>query len=143
MDDVKSKKTYEIGNRDFFEVLKVIVFSVIGVAFFFFPVFLDKNIVSPVVYISDFVYLRHVKFAYICTILFISLVLVKQIVKKEKGVFVIADILIKILSILILVIFLFKNEFVFFKDSDLVQIMKESLFKLVVFFPISVVFLPF
>ena len=142
MDDVKSKKTYKIRDRDFFEVLKMIVFSVIGVGFFFFPIFLNKNIVSPVVYISDFVYLKHAGFVYVCTILFISLVLLKQIIKKEKGVFVIADILIKILSILILAFFLFKNEFILFKDLDLVQIMKESLFKLVVFFPISAVFLP-
>ncbi|MGM9530218.1 hypothetical protein [Intestinibacter sp.] len=138
MEDIK-----QLSDKDFFEVVKIVVFSAIGVVFFFLPLFVNKNIVSPVIYISDLVYLKHRGFVYTCTILFISLVLIKEIIKKEKSLFVRLDIFLKILSLLILAVFLFKNEFIFFEDQDLVQIMKESIFRLVVFFPISAVFLPF
>ena len=143
MDDIKSKKTYELNDRDFFKVLKINVFSVIGVGFFFFPLCINKRILSPVSYISDLIYLNHRGFIYFCTVLFISLVLVKEITKKEKSIFLRIDILLKILSLLILIIFILKNEFIFFQDENLVQIMKESIFKLSVFFPISSIFLPF
>lgn len=73
-------------------------------------------------------------------ILFISLVLIKEIYEKEKN---ILDIAIKIISIVILIIFVFKNEFIFFKNQDLVKIMEESIFKFAIFFPISAMFLPF
>ncbi|MGN1033411.1 MAG: hypothetical protein ACI4PU_08075 [Intestinibacter sp.] len=143
MDGIKSKTTCEITGSDFFEVLKTTVFSGIGILFFFFPLFIHKRIVFPVFYISDLVYLEHRGFIYLCTILFILLVLLKQIISAEKSIFVEIDIFVKVLSISILAIFIWKNEFIFFQNEDLVQIMKEGVFKLSVFLPISAVFLPF
>lgn len=132
MDEIKSKNS----DKYFFEVIKTISFSIVGIIFFFLPFSGD----SLVFYISDLIYLKHQKFIYLCMILFISLVLIKEIYEKEKN---ILDIAIKIISIVILIIFVFKNEFIFFKNQDLVKIMEESIFKFAIFFPISAMFLPF
>lgn len=132
MDEIKSKKN----DKNFFELIKIISFSIIGITFFFIPF----SRISPVFSISDLIYLKHQKFIYLCMILFISLVLIKEIYEKEKN---ILDIAIKIISIVILIIFVFKNEFIFFKNQDLVKIIEENIFKFAIFFPISAMFLPF
>ena len=53
------------------------------------------------------------------------------------------DIVLKFISLLILIVLTTKNEFIFFKDENLIQIMKESIFKIIIFLPISSIFLPF
>ncbi|WP_455544139.1 hypothetical protein [Intestinibacter sp.] len=142
MDDVKSKKTQEIRRDDFFELVKLIVFSAIGSCVFFLPLIINRQVVFPVFFITDLVYLKYEQFVYICIIAFIALLCIKEIGKKEKSIYDKIDIVLKLISLVIFIILITKNEFIFFRDDNLVQIMKESIFKVIIFLPISSIFLP-
>lgn len=143
MDDVKSKKTQEIKGDDFSDLIKLVIFSGIGCCVFFLPLRVNNQIVFPVFFITNLVYLKYEEFIYICIIVFISLLCIKEISKKEKTILDKVDIVLKLISLLILIIITTKNEFLFFKDENLIQIMKETIFKVIIFLPISSIFLPF
>lgn len=143
MDDIKSKKTNDIRGDDFSELVKLIIFSGLGVCVFFLPLIINRQVVFPIFFITDLIYLKYEQFVYVCMIVFISLLCIKEIGKKEKTIFDKIDIVLKFVSLLILIILTTKNEFIFFKDDNLIQIMKESIFKVMIFLPISSIFLPF
>ena len=143
MDDVKSKKTQEIKGDDFSELIKLVLFSGIGCCIFFLPLSINRQVVFPVFFITNLVYLKYEGFVYICIIVFIALLAIKEIAKNEKTLIDKVDIVLKFISLLILIVLTTKNEFIFFKDENLIQIMKESIFKIIIFLPISSIFLPF
>ena len=143
MEGVKSKKNCDLKDKDFFEIIKTLIFSIIGVSFFFFPLIVDKKLTSPVFYLSDFIYLNHRNFVYTCIVVFIFLFLIKSVSKKEKSIFDKSFILLRVLSIIILTVLILKNDIIFIKNEDLAQIMKDNIFKLTVLFPLSALFLPF
>lgn len=143
MDDVKSKKTQEIKGDDFSELIKLVLFSGIGCCIFFLPLSINRQVVFPVFFITNLVYLKYEGFVYICIIVFIALLAIKEIAKNEKTLIDKVDIVLKFILLLILIVLTTKNEFIFFKDENLIQIMKESIFKIIIFLPISSIFLPF
>lgn len=132
-----------IREGDFFELIKSISFSVFGVFVFFMPMLIKEEIVSPVLFISDLIYIKYQEFIYFCVIVFIVLLSIKQICKKEKSILDIIDTCLKFVSVVVLIVLIIKNKFIFFKDENLLQIMKNSIFKLTIFFPVSSIFLPF
>lgn len=140
MDDIKSKKKKDVNLLD---LIKIIVFSFLGIIIFFFPVIINKQILSPIYFLTNLIYLKYEKFVYICVIVFISLLCIKEIGKKDKNILNKIDIILKIIAIFILIIFTTQNEFVFLKEYNLFQIMKDSIFRLVILFPISSLFLHF
>ena len=143
MDDIKPSKSTKISEIDFKDFIKIISFSTLGICIFFFPVIINKQLIFPIFFITDLVYLKYEQFVYICVVVFISLLSIKQIGKNEKDLIDKIDITLKLVSLLILIILITKHEFIFFKDEDLVQIMKESIFKITILLPISSLFLPF
>ena len=62
-----------IREGDFFELIKSISFSVFGVFVFFMPMLIKEEIVSPVLFISDLIYIKYQEFIYFCVIVFIVL----------------------------------------------------------------------
>ncbi|MEI3234247.1 MAG: hypothetical protein V8S33_07530 [Intestinibacter bartlettii] len=143
MDDIKPSKSTKISEIDFKDFIKIISFSALGICIFFFPVIINKQLIFPIFFITDLVYLKYEQFVYICVVVFIALLSIKQIGKNEKDLIDKIDITLKLVSLLILIILITKHEFIFFKDEDLVQIMKESIFKITILLPISSLFLPF
>ena len=143
MDDIKPSKSTKISEIDFKDFIKIISFSTLGICIFFFPVIINKQLIFPIFFITDLVYLKYEQFVYICVVVFIALLSIKQIGKNEKDLIDKIDITLKLVSLLILIILITKHEFIFFKDEDLVQIMKESIFKITILLPISSLFLPF
>ncbi len=110
---------------------------------FFLPLSINRQVVFPVFFITNLVYLKYEGFVYICIIVFIALLAIKEIAKMKKTLIDKVDIVLKFISLLILIVLTTKNEFIFFKDENLIQIMKESIFKIIIFLPISSIFLPF
>ena len=141
MDDIKPSKSTKISEIDFKDFIKIISFSTLGICIFFFPVIINKQLIFPIFFITDLVYLKYEQFVYICVVVFIALLSIKQIGKNEKDLIDKIDITLKLVSLLILIILITKHEFIFFKDEDLVQIMKESIFKITILLPISSLFI--
>ncbi len=110
--------------------------------YIFFPIIINKQLIFPIFFITDLVYLKYEQFVYICVVVFIALLSIKKIGKNEKDLIDKIDITLKLISLLILIILITKIETIFFKDEDLVQIMKESIFKITILVPISSLFLP-
>ena len=125
MDDIKPSKSTKISEIDFKDFIKIISFSTLGICIFFFPVIINKQLIFPIFFITDLVYLKYEQFVYICVVVFIALLSIKQIGKNEKDLIDKIDITLKLVSLLILIILITKHEFIFFKDEDLVQIMKD------------------
>lgn len=130
-------------DKDFFEIIKTLIFSIVGLSFFFFPLIINNEVMSPVFFLSDFIYLNHQKFVYTCTLVFIILFLIKEASKDKKSIFDRISILLKVLSIIILIVLILKNNIIFIQNRDLEQIMKDNLFKITVLFPLSCLFIPF
>lgn len=143
MDEIKSGKSTRVSEIDFKDFIKITGFSTLGICIFFFPIIINKQLIFPIFFITDFVYLKYEEFVYICVVVFIALLTIKKIGKNEKYLIDKMDITLKLISLLILIILITKNEFIFFKDENLVQIMKESIFKIIILVPISSLFLPF
>lgn len=129
-------------DKDFFEIIKTLIFSVMGLSFFFFPLIINNEVTSPVFFLSDFIYLHHQNFVYTCTLIFIILFLIKEVSKDKKSIFERISILLKVLSIIILIVLVLKNDIIFIQNRDLEQIMKDNFFKIMVLFPISCLFIP-
>ena len=126
MDDIKPSKSTKISEIDFKDFIKIISFSTLGICIFFFPVIINKQLIFPIFFITDLVYLKYEQFVYICVVVFIALLSIKQIGKNEKDLIDKIDITLKLVSLLILIILITKHEFIFFKDEDLVQIDRKS-----------------
>ena len=84
MDDIKPSKSTKISEIDFKDFIKIISFSALGICIFFFPVIINKQLIFPIFFITDLVYLKYEQFVYICVVVFISLLSIKQIGKNEK-----------------------------------------------------------
>ena len=73
MDDIKPSKSTKISEIDFKDFIKIISFSTLGICIFFFPVIINKQLIFPIFFITDLVYLKYEQFVYICVVVFISL----------------------------------------------------------------------
>ena len=109
MDDIKPSKSTKISEIDFKDFIKIISFSTLGICIFFFPVIINKQLIFPIFFITDLVYLKYEQFVYICVVVFIALLSIKQIGKNEKDLIDKIDITLKLVSLLILIILITKH----------------------------------
>lgn len=143
MDDVKSNTSYEINGSDFSSIIQMIIFSSLGIFIFFFPLKIKGEMITPIIYIYEYIELTQEKFIYLYIFIFIALFAVRLYFDKQKDFKSTLDMVIKFISLLIVILLIFDKTSILFANEKIAIIMKESLFRLSILLPLAGVFLPF
>lgn len=141
MDVVKNSKSYEKRkNEDFENILKMVVYSFIGVIIFFIPININNEFKTILYHISDTIQRNYNNFLEISIVIYSFLIILKNYKEKNKSKI---TIFLKFLSLLILISLFYSETSLFIKDENTILIIKTIVFNLITVLPISSIFMPF
>ncbi|MBQ3420290.1 MAG: hypothetical protein IJH34_01190 [Romboutsia sp.] len=141
MDEVKSIKKYEKESNEYFEsILKMIVYSLVGIIIFFIPININNELKTILYHISDKIQMSYNDLLEFYIIIFISLMTLKDYKRKSINKIII---FLNFLSILILIDLFYNETYLFIKDENIILILKSIIFDLITLLPLSSIFIPF
>ena len=141
MEGINNKKNYEENSdSDSIYILKMIIYSVIGIGTFFIPININNQNQTILYHIVDKIQLSYNNFLQICIVVFISLGSLKLFIDKERSK---TFLFFRFLSILIILNIFYGKNYIFFKNDNTILIIKEIILNLVTVLPISSIFMPF
>jgi nucleoside recognition membrane protein YjiH len=139
MDVVKNSTSYEKRkNEDFENILKMVVYSFMGVIIFFIPININNEFKTILYHISDTIQRNYNNFLEISIVIYSFLIILKNYNQKSK-----ITIFLKSLSLLILISLFYSETSLFIKDENTILIIKTIIFNLITVLPISSIFMPF
>ena len=136
----KSKNYEEKSNSDYTYILKMIIYSLIGIVIFFIPININNQNQTILYHIVDKIQFSYNNFLQICIVIFISLESLKLFIYKKRSKIYL---LFRILSILIILNIFYGRNYIFFKNDNTILIIKEIILNLATSLPISAIFMPF
>ena len=141
MEGINNKKNYEENSdSDSIYILKMIIYSVIGIGTFFIPININNQNQTILYHIVDKIQLSYNNFLQICIVVFISLGSLKLFIDKERSK---TFLFFRFLSVLIILNIFYGKNYIFFKNDNTILIIKEIILNLVTVLPISSIFMPF
>ncbi|MBC5996276.1 hypothetical protein EAI30_10685 [Romboutsia ilealis] len=141
MEGINKNKNYEENsNSDSIYILKMIIYSIIGVGIFFIPININNQNQTILYHIVDKIQLNYNNFLQVCIIIFISLGSIKLFIDKKRSKTFLS---LRFLSVLIILNIFYGRSYIFFKNDNTILIIKEIILNLVTVLPISSIFMPF
>ncbi|MCR8745069.1 hypothetical protein [Romboutsia lituseburensis] len=128
---------------EFANILKLIIYSIIGIAVFFIPIKINGHYWTIIYHISYKLQTQANSFLEICIIFYVSLSCIKSIfISKKNGTNEILNYIRLFSLIIILSIFCGKNEIIFL-DDNVSLLIYELVMNISTVFPISAIFITF
>jgi len=141
MNEVKNINKYEKESSEYFEnILKMIVYSLVGIIIFFIPININNELKTILYHISDKIQMSYNDLLEFYIIIFISLMTLKDYKRKSINKIII---FLNFLSILILIDLFYNETYLFIKDENIILILKSIIFDLITLLPLSSIFIPF
>ncbi|HSQ87938.1 hypothetical protein [Romboutsia sp.] len=141
----KKNKVEESTENDFIDILKLIIYSFVGIFVFFIPIKLNGQSLTVIYHIAYKLQSEAKSFLQICITVYVTLGCLKPIFLNKKKKIVSSNIFLytRLFSILIIVnIFYGKNTIVFLNDNILL-LMEELILNIATVFPLSAIFITF
>lgn len=146
MDNINNENEfYQTIDSNFFNILKIILYSLIGIIIFFIPIKIDGQTKTILFHIVYKVQLEGRLFIQACVVIYITLGCIKELIKNIKKSLGIKKLLIyaRIFSVLIIInIFYGKNESIFL-EQNLLLLTEEIILNIATILPLSAIFMPF
>lgn len=136
------RKNITFQSDEFNNVIKILIFSLIGVIIFFIPIKINNQSETIIYHLAYYLENKILVVIEVSIVIFTILSTLKSIFQDEKYFFYKIFILVRIFSILILVSFIFEKEYIFINDDRLVFILRDLITTLIILLPISSVFMP-
>lgn len=133
------------GDFESLEIIKVIIYSLIGIVIFFVPIRLDNQTKTLIYHMSYKLQNYAGNFIKICTVVFVSLGGIKNIFisRGEKFNLKKMFIYIKLLSVLIIIDVFFGSNKVFLISDNTTLILKDIILNLITLLPLAAIFMVF
>lgn len=139
MEGIDKNKSYEKDNNDSIYILKMILYSIIGIIIFFIPIRINNQTQTMLYHISDVIQLNYREFLKIYIILFMLIGSIKSFINNKNKIYL----FFKILSVTILLNVFYGNNYIFFQNDNTPLIIKDVVLNLITVLPISSAFIPF
>ncbi|MGL6065069.1 MAG: nucleoside recognition domain-containing protein, partial [Fusobacteriaceae bacterium] len=141
----KEKESYLYSSCEFIDIFKLVAYSSIGIFIFFIPIKLDGQTKTMLYHIAYKLQLNAEPFLEICTIVYIFLGCIKELLinhKKKIGIKKIYTYL-RLFSIFIIAsIFYGKSNFILLNEN-IIFLIKEIILNLITVLPLAAIFMPF
>lgn len=141
----KKNKVEESIENDFIDILKLIIYSSVGIVVFFIPIKLSGQSLTIIYHISYKLQAEAKSFLQMCITVYVTLGCLKPLFinKKKKidsgNVFL----YIRAFSILIIVNIFYGNNKILFLDDNILLLMEELILNIATVFPLSAIFITF
>lgn len=139
----KDTKSNNITIDNFFEVSKVIIYSIIGIVIFFIPISIDNQTKTILNHIAYRLQINYGDILKICTVIYIILGVTKSILSKNKSNIQVIYSYLKVFSIFIVISLFYSKYSIVLLDDNIAFILEETILNLITVLPLSAVFLPF
>lgn len=136
-------KSNNINIDNFFEVSKVIIYSIIGIVIFFIPISIDNQTKTILNHMAYRLQINYGDILKICTVIYIILGVTKSILSKNKSSIQIIYSYLKVFSIFIVISLFYSKYSIVLLDDNIAFILEEMILNLITALPLSAVFLPF
>ena len=144
MDSIsKEIKSQDINIDNFFEKVKIVTYSLIGIVVFFIPINIDnqtKTIIHHIVYNLQ---INYSKFLQVCTIIYLILGVIKSIISNHKNKLTNIYSYLRIFSIFIIISIFYNKNLIILLDETTSLILEEMILNLITLLPLSAIFMPF
>ena len=144
MDSIsKEIKSQDINIDNFFEKVKIVTYSLIGIVVFFIPINIDnqtKTIIHHIVYNLQ---INYSKFLQVCTIIYLILGVIKSIISNHKNKLTNIYSYLRIFSIFIITSIFYNKNLIILLDETTSLILEEMILNLITLLPLSAIFMPF
>jgi len=141
MNEVKNINKYEKESSEYFEnILKMIVYSLVGIIIFFIPININNELKTILYHISNKIQMSYSNLLEFCIIIFTLLMTLKDYKKKSTNKIII---FLKFLSVLILVDLFYNETYLFIQNENTILILKSIIFNLITLLPLCSIFIPF
>lgn len=127
----------------FFEVVKIIIYSIIGITVFFIPVTIDNNTKTILHHIAYKLQVNYRELLQICTIIYMIIGVIKSILlNNERNLKQIYSYF-SGFSILIVINIFYDKYSIVLLDDNISLILEETILNLITLLPLSAIFMPF
>ena len=138
-----NSKSITFQRNDFNEVIRILLFSLIGIVIFFVPIKINNQFETVIYHLSYYIENKISSIIEISLIFFVMLSTLRNILNKEKSFFSNLSIFIRLLTLLILISFILGKEDFFIRDDKFLLVMRDLIYNLVILLPVSAIFMPF
>ena len=144
MENISSEvESKDIKINNFFEVIKVIIYSGIGIIIFFIPIRVDNQISSLLYHIEYKIQLNYEDLLRFCTVIYITIGVIKSLLSNHKNRLAKIHSYLKIFSIFIVVNIFYDKYSIVSLDDNISLILEETILNLITILPLSAIFMPF
>lgn len=141
----KDKQLYQDIDSDFFYILKMIIYSIIGIVIFFLPIQINGEYKTLLYHIAYKLQDNFRSFLQLSTVVFVTISCIKDIIKDSDKIFNLNKVILymRLISVLLLVnIFYGKNKGILL-NVDISFLIEETVLNLITLLPISAIFITF
>ena len=139
----KEVESNDIKIDKFFEVAKVIIYSIIGIVVFFIPVTIDNQTKTILHHITYKLQANYRGLLQLCTIVYITIGVIKSTLSKHKSNLKKIYSYFSIFSIFIVISIFYDKYSIVLLDDNISLILEETILNLITLLPLSAIFMPF
>lgn len=144
MDNISNEfESKDINIDIFFEVTKIIIYSIIGIIVFFIPVTIENHTKTILHHIVYKLQLNHRGLLQFCTIIYIIIGVIKSVSLNHKNDFKKIYSYLSIFSIFIVISIFYDKYSIVLLDDNISLILEETILNLITLLPLSAIFMPF
>ncbi len=144
MDDTsKSVEVKDIKFENFFEVLKTIIYSTIGIIIFFIPITIDNQTMNILHHISYKLQSDYKSFLQVCTLTYIIIGTIRSVLSNHKSNLEKIYSYFLIFSIFIVVSIFYDKYSIISLDDNISLILEETILNLITILPLCAIFITF
>ena len=144
MDDTsKEIELNDIKVDNFFEVLKIIIYSTIGIIIFFIPITIDNQTKTILHHIAYKLQVNYKWFLQICTVIYITIGTIKSVLSNHKNNLEKIYSYMSIFSIFIVLSIFYDKYSILALDENISLILEQTILNLITILPLSAIFMPF
>ena len=136
----KEVESNDIKIDKFFEVAKVIIYSIIGIVVFFIPVTIDNQTKTILHHITYKLQVNYRGLLQLCTIVYITIGVIKSTLSKHKSNL---KKIYSYFSIFIVISIFYDKYSIVLLDDNISLILEETILNLITLLPLSAIFMPF
>jgi len=144
MENISSEvESKDIKINNFFEVIKVIIYSAIGIIIFFIPIRIDNQTSSLLYHIAHKIQLNYRDLLQFYTVIYITIGVIKSLLSNHKTKSAKIHSYLNIFSIFIVINIFYNKYSIVLLDDNISLILEETILNLITVLPLSAIFMPF
>ncbi|WP_312258145.1 nucleoside recognition domain-containing protein [Romboutsia ilealis] len=139
----KEIESKDIKMKNFFEIVKIVIYSTIGIIIFFIPVTVDNQTKTILHHIAYRLQVNYRGLLQLCTIIYITIGIIKSLLVNHKSNLKKIYSYFSIFSIFIVINIFYDKYSIVLLDDNISLILEETILNLITLLPLSAIFITF